>query len=151
MKLQAHLPAFSVGARDWRGAKIVLVSLAGAAALVAAMESGILLNNPLIDALQMSSVERPQISGAHRVSLALAPSGHDADQMRRFSVAHPLRAQVTPSQRYSIGADARAGFENFGDAALRDLASRKTEHKFGPRNDQMMLMLMLVRLRPRRY
>ncbi len=51
MKLQAHLPAVSIGARDWRGAKIALVSLFGAAVLLLVLQSGVLLDNPLLEPL----------------------------------------------------------------------------------------------------
>jgi hypothetical protein len=150
MKLQAHLPIGGIGESHWSAAKIVFASLVGAAALVGTVESGVLLNNPLIDSLRMSSVEDRQIRGAHRVSLDLQMFSHSGDQLRRFSVAHKLPVGVATSQRFSIGADARVGFAAFGDAALRDLTSKKSARKFES-NNQVVLMLMLARLRPHRY
>lgn len=151
MKLQAHLPIGGIGVPHRSGAKIVLASLVGAAALVGTVESGVLLNNPLIDSLRMSSIEDRQISGTHRVSLDLKILIHPGHQLRQFSVAHPPRTEVAAAQRFSIGADARIGFEVFGDTALRDLASKRSTQKFKLTGNQMMLMLMLDRLRARRY
>jgi hypothetical protein len=151
MKLQAHMPVGSIGVPHWSAAKIVFASLVGAAALVGTVESGVLLNNPLIESLRMSSVEDRQISGAHRVSLDLKLLSHGGNQLRRFSVAHPLPPEVASSQRFSIGTDARVGFEAFGDAALHALASKRRVPRPQVRNDRMVLMLMLVRLRPHRY
>jgi hypothetical protein len=71
--------------------------------------------------------------------------------MRRFSVAHQLPENVASSQPFSIGIDARDAFEIFGDSAQRDiLADEKTVGQFQPRNDRLMLMLMLLRLHPHR-
>jgi hypothetical protein len=151
MKLQAHMPAVSVGAQDLRAAKIALVSLFVAAALVLTLQSGILLNNPLPEPLRKSSVAGPQISDAHRVSLDLHWGSDPVDQWGRFSVAHPLPANVALSQPFSIGIDERVAFEAFGDAALRDLlADNRPERQLRPHNDRMLLMLMLLRLHTRR-
>jgi hypothetical protein len=49
MKLQAHMPTFSIGARDWHAAMITLASLFGAAVLLLALQSGVLLNSPLLE------------------------------------------------------------------------------------------------------
>jgi hypothetical protein len=150
MKLQAHLPIGGIGGPHWSAAKIVFASLVGAAALVGTVESGVLHDNPLIESLRLSSAEDSQISGAHRISLGVKLLSHPGDHLRRFSVAHPLPAEVASSQRFSIGADARAGFQVFGDAAVRDL-SRRPVRRPEMRGDRMMLMLMLARLRMRRY
>ena len=150
MKSQAHLPIGSIGGSHWSTAKIVFASLVGAAALAGTVESRVLLNNPLLDSLRMSSVEDRQISGAHRVSLDAQIFRHSTEQLKRFSVAHKLPAEVATSQRFSIGADARAGFQVFGEAALRNLNSKKSTRKLEGSN-QVMLMLMLARLRPHRY
>jgi hypothetical protein len=91
MKLQAHMPTVSVGARDLRAAKIALFSLFVAAALVLTLQSGIPLNNPLPEPLRKSSVAPTQISVAHRVSLDLYWGSDPVDQWRRFSVAHRYR------------------------------------------------------------
>lgn len=151
MKLQAHMPTVSLGARDLRAAKIALVSLFVAVALVLTVQSGILLNNPLPEPLRKSSVAAPQISVAHRVSLDLRWGGDPVDQWGRFSVAHPLPATVALSQPFSIGVDQRVAFEVFGDAALRDLlADERSERQLRPHNDRMLLMLMWLRLHTRR-
>jgi hypothetical protein len=150
MKLQAHIPAVSVGARDWRAAKIALVSLLGAAALLLILQSGVLLDNPLFEPLPKSFVEPSQISDAHRVSLNAHWSSDRIDHWRRFSVAHPPPADVAWSQPFSIGIDERVAFEVFGEAALRDLlADERSERQLRPRNDRMLLMLMWFRLHTR--
>jgi hypothetical protein len=151
MKLQAHMPTVSVGARDLRAAKIALVSLFVAAALVLTLQSGVLLDNPQPEPLRKSSVAPAQISVAHRVSLNLRWGSDPIDQWRRFSVAHPLPGDVASSQPFSIGIDERVAFEAFGDAALRDLlADERSERQFRPRDDRMLLMLMWLRLHTRR-
>jgi hypothetical protein len=152
MKVQAHLPAVAIGARNRRGAKIALVSLGVAALLLGAWKASGSLDNPILDALSISPIERSQISGAHRVSLDVHWLSLPADQSRRFSVAHPLPAEVASSQRYSIGADERAAFENFGEGALRELRGHERKApQLKAGNNRLMLMLMLARLRPRRY
>jgi len=148
MQSQAHLPIRGIGKSYWRGAKIVLASLVGAAALGGTAQSGVLLDNPLSDSQQMSSVEERQISGTHRVSLEVQWLNHSSDQLRRFSVAQEQPPDVAASQRFSIGASARVKFEAFGDAALRGLIRKRPSRKVQTRNDQVMLMLMLARLRP---
>jgi hypothetical protein len=71
---------------------------------------------------------------------------------RQFSVAHPLPANVTSSQRFSIGGEARVAFETFGQAALRKLLEKeKTERQLKPSHDRLMLMLMLLRLHSQRH
>lgn len=151
MKLQAHTPIVSVGARDWRAAKIALVSLCGAAAMLLILQSGVLLDNPLLEPLPKSSVAPSQISVAHGVSLNAHWSSDPIDRWRRFSVAHALPADVASSQPFSIGIDDRVAFEVFGEAALRDLlADESSERQFRPRNDRMLLMLMWFRLHTRR-
>jgi hypothetical protein len=151
MKLQAHLPTVSIGARDWRAAMIALASLSAVAVLMLASQSGVLLNNPLLERMRTSPVAPARISIAHRISFELQSLSIRNNPARRFSVAHPLPENVTPSQLFSVGLDARISFEVFGEAALRNmLAGEKTMHQLKPRNDRMLLMLMLLRLRPRR-
>jgi len=151
MKLQAHLPTASIGARDWHVAMVALVSLVGASVLLLALQSGFLLNNPLLDNLRMSPVAPPHISVSHRVSLDWHLLSLPVNSTGRFSVAHPLPANVGSSQRFSIGADARVAFEVFGEAARRDmLADEKTVQQLKPHNDRMLLMLMWFRLHTRR-
>lgn len=115
------------------------------------LQSGVLLDNPLLQPLPKSSVEPPQISVAHRVSLNAHWRSDQIDHWRRFSVAHALPADVASSQPFSIGIDDRVAFEVFGEAALRDLlADERSERQLRPRNDRMLLMLMWFRLHTRR-
>jgi hypothetical protein len=147
MKLQAHLPMVTIGARDWHAAMIALVSLFGAAMLLLASQSGALLNNPSFERLQTS----PIISVPDRISLDLHLWNPPISPWGRFSVAHPLPENAVLSQEFSIGMDERAVFEVFGDAALRGmLAEKGTVPQLKPRNDRLMLMLMLLRLGTRR-
>lgn len=147
MKLQAHMPTVSIGARDWRAAMIAIVSLLGVSALIVALHSGVPVNNPLSERLGASPFTRPQISVPRRVSLDLH-LWEPLEAWRQYSVAHPLPADVTSSQRFSIGGKARLAFEVFGQTALRDLmANRTTDHQLKPSHDRLMLMLMLLRLR----
>jgi hypothetical protein len=152
MKSQAHLPAAAIGAWNRRGAKIALVSLGVAALLLGAWKASGSLDNPILNAVRISSIEGPRISGAHRVSLDVHALNYPDDQSRRFSVAHPLPVEVASSQRYSIGADELAAFEKFGEASLRE--TREDERGAGQlqaSNNRLVLMLMFARLRPYRH
>ncbi|MGA9724379.1 MAG: hypothetical protein WBQ86_18105 [Candidatus Binatus sp.] len=150
MKLQAHIPAVNLGTRDWRAAMIALVSLFAASVLLT-LRSGVLPNNSLLDLLRTPPIARPHISFSHRVSLDLHSGSPVVSPSRRFSVAHPQPANVASSQPYSIGIGARAAFEVFGEAALRNMpADPGTTSQLKPRNDRMMLMLMLLRLHTHR-
>jgi hypothetical protein len=150
MKLQAHLPAVHIGARDWHAAPIALAALLGAAILLLALQSRGLLNNLLFERLQPSSMRHSSLDVFHRVSLDVHSLGDEIDPTRRFSVAHQLPENVASSQPFSIGIDARDAFEVFGDSAQRDiLADEKTVDQLQP-NDRLMLMLMLLRLHPHR-
>jgi hypothetical protein len=147
MKPQAHIPTVSIGARDWRTATIALASLFGAAMLLLALESGILLNNPLFDRLRSAPIAPHHAGFAHRVSLDIHPLSNPISPTRRFSVAHQLPAKVASSQRFSIGGDERVAFEVFGETALSGmLADERTVRELNPHNDRLMLMLMLLRL-----
>jgi hypothetical protein len=151
MRLQAHLPAVHIGARDWHAATIALAALLGAAILVLALQSSSLLNNLLFERIRPSSMRHSGVDVFHRVSLDVHSFGDEIDPTRRFSVAHQLPENVASSQPFSIGIDARDAFEVFGDSAQRDiLADEKTVGQFQPRNDRLMLMLMLLRLHPHR-
>lgn len=151
MKLHAHMPTVSVSARDWRAATVALVSLFGASMLVLAIEFGGLLNNSENDRLRMLPVAHRDISGAHRVSLDMPFLSNPINLTRRFSVAHPLPADVTWPQRFSIGSDARLEYEAFGEGVHRELQSNeKPVRQFQPHSDRMLLMLMLLRLHPHR-
>lgn len=147
MKLQAHMPTVSVGARDWRAAMIALVSLLGVSLLILAFRSGGLVNNPLFERLEASPLAHPHIGVPRRVSLDLHSIGHPIEMWRQYSVAHPLPANVTSSQRFSVGSEARVAFEVFAQTAMRNLlANQRTESHLKPRHDRLMLMLMLLRL-----
>jgi hypothetical protein len=147
MKLQAHMPTVSIGARDWRAAMIALVWLLGVSALILMLRSGALMNNPFFERLGASPFAHPHISVARRVSLDLHSLDHPIEAWRQFSVAHPLPANVTSSQRFSVGGEQQIAFEVFGQTALRNLlAKERTERQPKPRHDRLMLMLMLLRL-----
>ena len=151
MKLQAHLPTVSISERDLHVAMIALVSLFGAAVLVLALQSGGLLDNPLLEQQEMSPITGSQISAAHRVSLDLHLWSPPISPWKRFSVAHPLPATVASAQRFSIGSDARGAFKVAGDAALGDMLGQKeTLPQLKPRSDRLLLMLMLFGLDKRR-
>jgi len=150
MKLHAHLPTVSIGARDWRVAMIALVSLVAASMVVLAIESGALLNNPLFDRPRTSPNAPLHVTIAHRVSLDLHLLSNPDISTRRFSVAHPLPALVASSQRFSIAADARARFEVFGESALGNVSAEEKTLQFRPHSDRLMLMMMLLRLHPHR-
>ena len=157
MKLRAHLPAVSIGAREWR-ATIAVGLLLGALVLILTVQSGVSFTNQSLDRLGASSSteyhadrqkssRHPQDSSAHRVLLIV----HSRDHSNGFSVAHALPAEVALSQRFSVGASARTAFEVFGERALsRMSANRRHERELKPRGDRMMLMLMLLRLRDER-
>jgi hypothetical protein len=151
MKLQAHIPTISIGGRDWHAATIALASLVGAAVLLLAIQLGLLLNNPLVERLRTASATRPHIGAFNRVSLDIHSLSNPIDPTRRFSVAHPLPGNVASSQPFSIGSDARVGFEVFGETAHSELlADEGTLPQLQPRNDRLMLMLVLLRLHPHR-
>ena len=152
MKLQAHMPTDSIGARDWRAAMIAFATLFGLSIIIVALRSGVLVNNPLFERLGASPLARPHISVAGRVSLDLHLIDHPVEAWRQFSVAHPLPVDVTSSQRFSIGSEARVRFETFGEAALRSLmAKARSERQLKPSHDRLMLMLMLLRLHSQRH
>jgi hypothetical protein len=151
MKLQAHLPTITIGTRDWRPPLIAWASLLGAALLLLALHSGILLNNPLGEHLRTSSVARPDISDAHHVTLDVRPWRESTGQWGQFSVAHALPQNVALPQPFSVGHDQQIAFEVFGDRALRDLlADEQIERHFNLDNNRMLLMLMLYRLNSHR-
>jgi hypothetical protein len=147
MKLQAHLPIDSIGARDWRAATIALASFIGAAVLLLATESGALLNNPLFEHLRTSSAGDSQAAVLNRVSLNIHSLDNPIDPTIGFSVAHPLPVNVALSQPFSIAMDSRLAFEVFGETAQSELlADERTLPDLQQRNDRVMLMLMLLRL-----
>src|ERR1700690_979614 len=102
MKHQAHIPTASIGARDWHVATIALFSLLGAALLLMATQSGVLLNNPLFERLRTSPSAHPHAGELNRVSLDVHSLFTPIDPARRFSVAHQLPENVASSQPFSI-------------------------------------------------
>jgi hypothetical protein len=147
MKMHAHMPTFSIGAREWRAAAIALVSLLGAVILLLALQSDLLFNNPLFERLPMPSIGRPHIGVARRVSLDLHSMDHSIGPLQQFSVARQPPANVAWSQRFSVGEGARAAFAIFGDSALHHLlANGRAERQLKPSHDRLLLMLMLLRL-----
>jgi hypothetical protein len=148
MKLQAHLPSVSIGARDWHAATIAWTALLGVSILLLVLESVGLLNNLLLEQFRPSPIRHSDVDAFHRVSLDIHSLSKPIDSTRRFSVAHQLPENVASSQPFSIGSDARVAFEAFGDSAQRDmLADENTARQLKP-NDRLMLMLMLLRFHP---
>jgi hypothetical protein len=151
MRPQAHTPTVGVGARDSRAATIAVISLFGAAMLLVALESGVLLNNSLFDRLGASPIAPNRASLANRVSLDLHLLSDPINPTRRFSVAHPLPADVTSSLRFSIGGEDRVAFEIFGETALNGMvADERTVPQLKPQNDRLLMMLMLMQLHQHR-
>jgi hypothetical protein len=151
MKLQAHLPSVSIGARDWHATAIALAALVGVSILLLVLESGGLLNNLLFERLRPSPMRHSSVDVSHRVSLDIHLLSDPIVPAGRFSVAHQLPENVTSSQPFSIGSDARVAFEVFGDSAQRNiLADENTVRQLQPRNDRLMLMLMLLHLHQHR-
>ncbi|MGC2306259.1 MAG: hypothetical protein WA447_23295, partial [Candidatus Binatus sp.] len=148
MKLQAHLPSASIGARDWHAATIAWTALLGLSILLLVLESLGLLNNLLLEQFRPSPIRHSEVDTFHRVSLDIHSLSNPIDPIRRFSVAHQLPENVASSQPFSIGSGARVAFEVFGDSAQRNmLADENTVRQLKP-NDRLMLMLMLLRLHP---
>lgn len=151
MKLQAHLPSVSIAARDWHASKIALIGIFGVSILLFVLESGGLLNNLLFERLRPSPMRHSGADVFQRVSLDIHLLSEPIDQAKRFSVAHQPPENVASSQPFSIGSDARVAFEVFGDSAQRNiLADENTVRQLQPRNDRLMLMLMLLRLHQHR-
>ncbi|MGA8642244.1 hypothetical protein [Candidatus Binatus sp.] len=150
MKLQAHLPSVSIGARDWHAATVAWTAILGASILLLVLESSGFLNNLLLAQFQPLSISPFEVDAFNPVSLDIHSLSSPIDSTRRFSVAHQLPENVASSQPFSIGGDARGEFETFGDSAQRDmLADENTARQLKP-NDRLMLMLMLLRLHPHR-
>ena len=110
-----------------------------------------LLNNPLIERLTPWSITRLDAGLIDRVSLDPRLLSDAIDPARRFSVAHPPPANVTSSQLFSIALDSRTAFEIYGETAHSELiADERGVPEIQPRNDRLMLMLMLLRMHERR-
>ena len=110
-----------------------------------------LLNNPLIERLTPWSITRLNAGLIDRVSLDPRLLSDAVNPARRFSVAHPPPANVASSQLFSIGTDARGAFEVFGETAHSELiADDGTVAQIRPREDRLLMMLMLLQLHPHR-
>jgi hypothetical protein len=97
------------------------------------------------------SITRLNAGLIHRVSLDPRLLSDANDPERRFSVAHPQPANVTSPQLFSIGTDARGAFEIFGETAHSELiADERTVPQLEPREDRLLMMLMLLQLHPHR-
>jgi hypothetical protein len=151
MKLQAHIPIVSIGARDWRAAMIALASLFAVSILLLALQTDGLLNNSLLEHLAPRSIAHFHTGAPDRVSLDIHLWSPAIDPTSRYSVAHPLPANVASSQRFSIGNDERVSFEVFGETALSGmLADERTVRQLNPHNDRLLMMLMLMQLHQHR-
>jgi hypothetical protein len=148
MELKTQIPAKGIGRRGWSATMIALAALIG---MLLALESGLFHNNPLFKRLVPRSIIRSRDGVPDRVSLDLPLLSHSDNPARRFSVAHPLPANVTSPQLFSIALDSRVAFEIYGETAHSELiADERTVPELQPRNDRLMLMLMLLRLHERR-
>ena len=148
MELKTHIPTKGIGTRGWGATMIALAALIG---ILLALESGLLHNNSLLKRLVPRSTIRSRDGVPDRVSLDLHLLSSSNDPTRRFSVAHPLPANVTSAQLFSIALDSRTAFEIYGETAHSELiADERTVPEIQPRNDRLMLMLMLLRIHDRR-
>ena len=128
-----------------------MLALAALVGMLLALESGLLHNNPLLKRLVPRSIIRSRDGVPDRVSLDLHLLGPSNDPAGRFSVAHPLPANVTSSQLFSIALDSRVAFEIYGETVHSELiADESAAPEIQPRNDRLMVMLMLLRIHERR-
>ena len=115
------------------------------------LQTGGLLDNPLLKHLTPWSIVRLNAGLIDRVSLDPRLLSDAINPERRFSVAHPPPANVASSQLFSIGTDARDAFEVFGETAHSELlADDGTVAQIRPREDRLLMMLMLLQLHPHR-
>ena len=148
MELKTHIPTKGIGAWGWRATMLALAALIGT---LLALESGMFHNNPLFKRLVPKSIIRSRDGVPDRVSLDLPLLSRSHNPARRFSVAHPPPANVTSPQLFSIALDSRTAFEIYGETAHSELiADESTAPELQPRNDRLMLMLMLLRLHEHR-
>jgi hypothetical protein len=151
MKMQSHIPTIGIGARDGRAAIVALASLIVASMLLIGLQTTGLLDNPLLERVTPWSTTRLNASLIDRVSLDPRLFSDANNPAGRFSVAHPQPADVTSSQLFSIGTDARGAFEVFGETAHSELiADDRTAPQSEPREDRLLMMLMLLQLHPHR-
>ena len=148
MELKTHIPTKVIGAWGWRATMLALAALVG---MLLALESGLLHNNSLFKRLVPRSIIRSRDGVPDRVSLDLHLLSPSNSLARRYSVAHPPPADVTSPQLFSIGRESRVAFEIYGETADSELvADESTVPEIQPRNDRLMLMLMLLRMHERR-
>jgi hypothetical protein len=151
VKLQTHIPTVGIRVRDWRATMIALAALVAASMVLVGLQTIGLLNNPLLERAAPWSITHLHDASLHRISLDPRPLSDANNPARRFSVAHPQPANVTLAQLLSIGTDARGAFEMFGDSAHSAmLADDRTVPQFEPREDRLLMMLMLLQLHPHR-
>src|SRR5258708_16244582 len=125
MKLQAQMPTVSIGAREWRTAMIALVSLLGAVILVLALQSDLLLNNPLIERLRTPLIGHPHSGVSRRVSLDLHLLDPSIGGAQQYLVAHPLPTKVAWSQRFSVRPGPPGAFADFRDSTTLPLLANR--------------------------
>ena len=110
-----------------------------------------LLNNPSLERLTPWSITRLNAGLIDSISLDPRLLSDAINPTRRFSVAHPPPSNVASSQLFSIGTDARDAFEVFGETAHSQLiADDGTVAQIRPREDRLLMMLMLLQLHPHR-
>jgi hypothetical protein len=148
MTPKTHIPTKDSGARGWRATMLALAALIG---ILLALESGMFHNNPLFKRLVPKSIIRSRDGVSDRVSLDLHLLSPSNSPVRRYSVAHPPPANVTSSQLFSVALDSRTAFEIYGETADSELIiDERTVPEIQPRNDRLMLMLMLLRIHEHR-
>ena len=148
MELKTQIPAKGIGTRGWSAAMLALAALVG---MLLALESGLFHNNPLFKRLVPKSIIRSRDGVSDQASLDLHLMSPSSNPAGRFSVAHPLPADVTSPQLFSIALDSRVAFEIYGETAQSELiADERTVQDLQPRSDRLMLMLMLLRLHQHR-
>src|SRR5260370_17163638 len=108
MKLQAQMPTVSIGAREWRTAMIALVSLLGAVILVLALQSDLLLNNPLIERLRTPLIGHPHSGVSRRVSLDLHLLDPSIGGSQQYFQDQPLHPDDVRAHHFSFGTCPRA-------------------------------------------
>src|SRR5260370_7884836 len=144
MTLKTHIPTKASGARGWPATMLALAALIR---ILLALESGLLHNNLLLKRLVPRSIIHSGDGVPDHVSLDLHLLSRLESQERRFSVAHPLPANVTSSQLFSIALDSRTAFEIYGETAHSELiADDRPAPAIHPRNDHLILMFTLLRL-----
>ncbi|HEY6394827.1 MAG TPA: hypothetical protein VIX12_05370, partial [Candidatus Binataceae bacterium] len=76
MKIQAHLPEFGIGAREWRAGMIALISLSAASALLLTLHSTGAVNNSPFDRIASPLMVQSNTQVPHRIALDVSPLKH---------------------------------------------------------------------------